>query len=202
MFEKDIENAFTAKVAQYLADGYVFNLTTMNGSQGEDGKVDLRKGNEIIRILLDRKYEGDFEIFYLLVGRNTDRLSGGWSDIIWNEHLEEIECIDFYVIGKRKGGEYYGTKEEAEAAQKKRIARCGRKLMHVETELSEAYKEIAYRILKKRDCFKSIKKSNITSVEQIEGFFQNRQPSYQKRIFVKVERRGRVDSEVLYSAWD
>lgn len=201
MFEKDIENAFTAKVAQYLADGYVFNLTTMNGSQGEDGKVDLRKGNEVIRILLDRKYERNFEIFYLLVGRNTDRLSGKWDDIIWNEHLEEIECIDFYVIGKRKGGEYYGTKEEAEAAQKKRIERCGCKLMRVENELSYKYKEVAYRILKKRECFKSIKKSNIASVERIEDYFQNHQPSYRKCIFVEVERRGRVDSEVLYSAW-
>ena len=44
MFEKDIENAFTAKVAKYLADGYIFNLATMNGSQGEYGKVDLCKG--------------------------------------------------------------------------------------------------------------------------------------------------------------
>ena len=143
MFEKDIENAFIAKVAQYLADGYAFNLTTMNGSQGEDGKVDLRKGNEIIRILLDRKYEGDFVIHYLLVGKNTSHLRGSWMDTIWNNSLEEIERTDFYVIGGGRGKEYFGTREDAEAAQKKRLERYGRKLMHAETERSDAYKAIA-----------------------------------------------------------
>ena len=200
MFKRDIENAFTAKVAQYLADGYVFNLTTMNGSQGEDGRVDLRKGNEVIRILLDRKYEELIEIFHLLVGRSTNKLRDGWMDTIWNNDLEEIESTDFYVVGRGKCGEYYGTKEEAETAEKKRINRYGRKLTHVETELSDAYREIAYRILKKRDCFKSIRKSDIIRVERIEDYSPNCQTSYKKRIFVEVDRRGRVDSAVLYSA--
>lgn len=200
MFKRDVENAFTAKVAKYLADGYVLNLTTMNGSQGECGKVDLRKENEVIRILLDREYEGDFEIYYLLVGRNTNRIRGSRMDTIWNNDLEQIERTDFYVVGRRRCGEYYGTKEQAEAAQKKRIARYCRKLTHVETELSNAYKEIAYRILKKRDGFKSIRKDNIVRVERTEDYFQNCQPFYKKRIFVEVDRRGRVDSAVLYSA--
>lgn len=198
MFEKDIENAFTAKVAQYMADGYVFNLTTMNGSQGENGKVDLRKGDEVIRILLDKRYEEDFAICYLLVGRNTNKLRG-WLDTIWNNDLEEIERMDFYVVGRRRCGEYYGTREEAEAAQKMRIERRGRKLTHVETELSEAYKEIAYRILKKRDCFKSIRKSNIIRVERTEDYCRNRSSSFRKHIVVGVARNGKVYSEELYS---
>lgn len=198
MFEKDIENAFTAKVAKYLADGYIFNLATMNGSQGEYGKVDLCKGDDVVRILLEKRYEGNFDIYALIVGRPN----GTPLNIIWNNKLKEIERTDFYVIGNRKGGKYYGTKEEAEVARKKQIERYGRKLTYIETELSEAYKKIAYRILKERDCFRSIKKSNIIRVGRIEGYFQNRQPSYQKRVFVEVERRGRVDSEILYSAWD
>lgn len=199
MFEKDIENAFTAKVAQYMADGYVFNLTTMNGSQGENGKVDLRKGDEVIRILLDKRYEEDFAICYLLVGRNTNKLMGGWLDTIWNNDLEEIERMDFYVVGRRRCGEYYGTKEQAEAAQKKRMERYGRKLTHVETELPDAYKEIAYRILKKRDCFKSVRKSNIIRVERIENYCRNRSSSFRKRIVAGVARNGKVYSEELYS---
>ena len=35
---KDIEALFTRKVAEYLADGYIFNTKTMSGSQ-----VDLKK---------------------------------------------------------------------------------------------------------------------------------------------------------------
>lgn len=199
MFENDIENAFTSRVAQYLADGYVFNLTTMNGSQGENGKVDLRKGDEVIRILLNERYEGDFVIRYLLVGRSTNHLRDGWMDTIWNNDLEEIERTDFYVIGGRRGKKYFGTREDAEAAQKKRIERRGRKLTHVETDFSEAYKEIAYRILKKRDCFKSVRKSNIIRVERIENYCRNRSSSFQKRIVAGVARNGKVYSEELYS---
>lgn len=199
MFEKDIENAFTAKVAQYMADGYVFNLTTMNGSQGENGKVDLRKGDEVIRILLDKRYEEDFAICYLLVGRNTNKLRG-WLDTIWNNDLEEIERMDFYVVGRRRCEEYYGTREDAEAAQKKRIERYGRKLTHVETELSDAYKAIAYKILKKRGGFRSIKKADVIRVRQSLGFNRSHFAAFQKRIIADIVKNGRESSELLYSA--
>lgn len=39
---KDIEALFTRKVAEYLADGYIFNTKTMSGSQ-----VDLKKVNPL-----------------------------------------------------------------------------------------------------------------------------------------------------------
>lgn len=200
MFEKDIENAFTAKVAQYLADGYVFNLTTMNGSQGENGKVNLRKGDEVIRILLDKRYEEDFAICYLFVGRNTNRLHGSRLDIIWNNDLEEIERTDFYVVGRRRCGEYYGTKEQAEAAQKKRIERYGRKLTHEETELSDAYKATAYKILKKRDGFRSIKKADVIRVRQSLGCNRSHSTAFLKRIVADIVKNGRESSELLYSA--
>ena len=44
---KDIEALFTRKVAEYLADGYIFNTKTMSGSQ-----VDLKKGKSFVRISL------------------------------------------------------------------------------------------------------------------------------------------------------
>lgn len=196
MFEKDIEKVFTAKVAKYLAEGYVFNLTTMNGSQGEDGKVDLRKGNEIIRILLDREYEGDFEIYYLLVGRNTNRIRGSRMDIIWNNDLEEIERTDFYVVGEA----YYGTKEEAEAAQKKRIERYGHRLRSDDRELPDAYRGIAYKIMKKREGFKSVKKSEIVSVRQIISYRRNCPGCYKKTVVADISRNGSTSSVILYSA--
>lgn len=199
MFKKDIENAFTAKVAQYLADGYVFNLTTMNGSQGENGKVDLRKGDEVIRILLSERYEGDFVIRYLLVGRNTNHLRDDWMDTIWNNDLEEVERTDFYVVGGRRGKEYFGTREDAEAAQKKRIERYGRKLAHVETELSDAYKAIAYKILKKRGGFRSIKKADVIRVRQSLGCHRSHFTAFQKRIVADIVKNGRESSELLYS---
>ena len=41
---KDINELFTKVVNKYLAKGYVFNLNTMSGSQGEIAKVDLTNG--------------------------------------------------------------------------------------------------------------------------------------------------------------
>ena len=54
----DINKMFTTEVNKYLAQGYYFNTSTMPGSQGELGKVDLTNGVEIICVVLDRFSEG------------------------------------------------------------------------------------------------------------------------------------------------
>lgn len=92
---KDIEQLLTQKAAQYIANGYIVNATTMAGHQGEVCKLDLRKGDEVVRILIDRTNNGRQTIYYLLVGKNTDPLYGGVDDIIWNKNLQEIERYDF-----------------------------------------------------------------------------------------------------------
>ena len=40
----------TAKVAEYIADGYILNTGTMSGSQGDILKVDLVKGDKTVRV--------------------------------------------------------------------------------------------------------------------------------------------------------
>lgn len=45
-----IYKVFTDKVNKYLENGYMFRLSSMGGHQGEIGKVDLFKGNELIMI--------------------------------------------------------------------------------------------------------------------------------------------------------
>ena len=52
MKHTEIEAIFTAKVAEFITNGYTINATTMAGSQGEIAKIDFRKGNEIIRVML------------------------------------------------------------------------------------------------------------------------------------------------------
>lgn len=195
MFEKDIENAFTAKVAKYLADGYIFNLATMNGSQGEYGKVDLCKGDDVVRILLEKRYEGNFEIYALIVGRSN----GTPLNIIWNNKLKEIERTDFYVIKGTRKGFCFGTKEDAEMAGQKQVERY-RRSRDVDCELPDAYREIAYRILKKSKGLKSIKKSDIIKVRQEISFCQNHPGWYNKRIVADISRNGRTSSIILYAA--
>ena len=68
MKAKDIEKIYTAKVAEYLAKGYTINPATMSGHQGEIAKIDLKKGDEIIRILLDRAHCWDREENFKIEG--------------------------------------------------------------------------------------------------------------------------------------
>ena len=53
MNQNDINRAFTEKVAELLGRGYQIYPGTMGGSQGEIAHVDLYRGDEIIRVLLD-----------------------------------------------------------------------------------------------------------------------------------------------------
>ena len=56
MFKKDIEKAFTEKVAEYVAKGYRFYSEGMRGSQGEIAKVVLTDDKELIIIYLEEDY--------------------------------------------------------------------------------------------------------------------------------------------------
>ena len=96
MTRDDINRIFTEKVSELLAQGYQIHTSTMPGSQGEIAHVDLSNGSEILRVLLDRDHDwraayGD--LFRIAVGRNTDRLHGGWDDTIWNGRLEILSEI-------------------------------------------------------------------------------------------------------------
>ena len=104
----EIESIYTAKVAEYLGKGYTINPGTMAGHQGEISKIDLKKGDEIIRILLenthcwDRDDEVEVEGVYLKVGRSTEKINptrpfDTWQTI-WNENLEILEQRTFYQI--------------------------------------------------------------------------------------------------------
>ena len=86
MNQNDINRAFTEKVTELLGRGYQIHPGTMGGSQGEIAHVDLYKGDEIIRVLLDRtigrgeKPDG----VRLIVGRNTDRIRMNCFDTLGN----------------------------------------------------------------------------------------------------------------------
>lgn len=102
----EINAIFTQKVAEYIAKGYVINSNTMSGHQGEIAKIDLRKSDEIIRVLLDTE-RGEFfrEAVVIIVGKNTDERIAKCSDritydTIWNNRLEIIEKRTFWHMQK------------------------------------------------------------------------------------------------------
>lgn len=123
----EINREFTTRVTEWLDKGYVFNGTTMNGSQGELAKVDLTNGKEIIRVIIDKFYgdRGDDCLMYsgveIIVGRPAENAvpHSERHDTIWNNRLEVLEEVKFYQVGDcRNGGKEYGTKEQATRAIK------------------------------------------------------------------------------------
>lgn len=102
----DINQKFTAKVAEYIAKGYTINTATMSGSQGEVAHVDLTDGKQVVRVLLDSFTEYDsfnsLSGLEIVVGAPADKVvpyDTARHNTIWNNRLEVIESERFYEIG-------------------------------------------------------------------------------------------------------
>lgn len=165
MFQKDIELAFTAKVSEYLANGYVFNVGSMAGSQGEIASVDLRKGDEIIRVVLLRGDDSwDAEYVSLIVGRNTDYQHKSWGNTIWTCHLDVIEEHKFWKVSW--SADYYVSEAEARAAAALRAKRYAMRATKPEKVyiFPEAAKQIVLPFMKRQKDCKSIRLSQIEGV--------------------------------------
>ncbi len=129
MKSSEINAIYAAKAAEYLAAGYTINTNSMNGSQGEIAKIDFRKGDEVIRVMLNSEtiWGENFrtaDAIVLTVGRCTDERvintkGFGRDAIIWNERLEVIEKRTFFQFGRRRDCDWYLEGEEAEEALEK-----------------------------------------------------------------------------------
>lgn len=153
----EINKAFTGKVAEWMAKGFHINTATMSGHQGEISKIDMTDGKEIIRINLasgsEIVHEGKngvvrsywLDYVELTVGRDTSGCEADGASTcgtLWTNELAVSETFRWYVIGEKRGGKWYGTKEEAIACQDKAIdRRLARKLSDVDAELGDAAKK-------------------------------------------------------------
>lgn len=164
----DINKRFTEIVAEYIGKGYTINSSTMRGSQGETAKVDLTNGTEIIRILVSSFSEWDdlsLEGEEIIVGLVQDKVVPHDSydfTTIWNNHLVVLSCERFYTIGNhRKSGEFYGTKAEAEAAARLRLARFLARRTRNYVDMTDKAMEIAKRIIRRKFCVKRICEADV-----------------------------------------
>ena len=169
MNQNDINRAFTERVTELLSRGYQIYPGTMGGSQGEIASVDLYKGDEIIRVLLEHtighgeKPDG----IRLIVGRNTDRIRMNCFDklgnTIWNNHLAILSEIEFCQIGEN----YYTDAETGRAIQKKRDARRRARRETIRRDLPNAFKCAALKYVQRQPRMKSCKLSDITRVTRV-----------------------------------
>ena len=169
MNQNDINRAFTEKVTELLSRGYQIYPGTMGGSQGEIAHIDLYKGDEIIRVLLDHsaghgeKPDG----VRLIVGRNTDRIRMNCFDklgnTIWNNRLEILSEIEFCQIGEN----YYTDAESGRAIQKKRDIRQRAHRESIRRDLPDAFKCAALKYVQRQPRMKSCKLSDIVRVTRV-----------------------------------
>ncbi len=124
----EINAIYTQKVAEYLANGYIINSNTMAGHQGEIAKIDLRKDNDVIRIMIDSANHYSDHCFCstvsIIVGRCIEKDIIETTDqrdlTIWNNRLEVIEQKTFYRMQKNyRDTEWYIEGEEGLEAIKR-----------------------------------------------------------------------------------
>lgn len=166
MKRNELDNIFTAKVNEYLANGYMINTNTMGGSQGEIAHIDFRKGDEIIRILMETKYnwrEGD--TIHIIVGRSTDTVYFERDhETVWNNHLEIIEDLAFLKVSDN----WFTSTEENEAINELRHERWT--LQHIADTRQLTPTAAFICSLKNRKGFSNATKNNITVERTPRGY--------------------------------
>lgn len=153
-----INKVFTDKVAEYIANGYVLNPLSMNGHQGELGKVDLVKGSELIRVCMVRESHYDWKNKDSWYGDTVEILVGRWDHsaeesahrTVWMDSFENLETVVFYEL--RRNAWYVGTLEEAmEATNKKNERRSyhiKKQYFTREEDITDKAREIGIKYLK------------------------------------------------------
>lgn len=196
---EDIEREYTKKISEYLGQGYVVNLASMNGTQGEEAKIDLRKGNEVLRIYLDKsalyptktegkeKYLSYVDALSLIIKRYVED-GDFYSDTLWLKDGEEIYRKDYYYVVKnrKKGGEILvDTVDEIlriQDIQYKR--RANRRQETVIYFLSDKAKEFARRVIAKRSTYKRISNQDICVHKDFRGDKVHYVVSYKGRTYL------------------
>lgn len=123
----DINREFTAAASSYMAQGYYINAGTMAEARARSltstsPTAPRSSGCCSPRSTTTSGTEG----VELIVGRVKDDIKPNQEDrwsTVWNERLEVISSKKFYRLNNRAQDGFYGTEEEANAAEEKRFDR-------------------------------------------------------------------------------
>ena len=185
MKKQEIRKAYTEKVSELLADGYIIFPDTMRGHQGEIAHIDLSNGSEILRVLLyrDCRYDRDEKGYHgdtmvLVVGKAAEdtRVYDNWDGTIWNQRLEPRFQIEWAEIsdGSRRGSDWYTTLEEGARIQEKQYARYKAQDSRIREELGQAFKSIALKWVRRQPRMKSCRLEDIERMERVIGCNERR----------------------------
>ena len=174
----DVNKRFTEIVAEYMGRGYTVNTRTMAGSQGEYAHIDLTDGTEVIRVLVDTFHEwGNISLdgLEIIVGRAESEVkpnSENDSYTLWNNRLDIISKERFYEIGAdRRHGKFYGTREEATAAEQLKVQRYrARSQSSNAQDITEKAMEIGKRVIRNRLGVKRINDADVKVAKSSRGY--------------------------------
>lgn len=177
MKHTEIEAIMTAKVAEYISKGYILSTVTMSGHQGEVSKVDVKKGNEIIRILLTSESswddEGHIQKTTLTVGRAQDKVRSNrpfdtMATTIWNNKLDIIEELVWYSVDS--SADYFSEDKDEIIEQHKtqmnrwRVRESIRDMRTKKDVTNEAMKKAVLPFIRKQNRCGKMKAENITKI--------------------------------------
>ena len=168
----DIDKIFTRLMGEYLEDGYLLNTNTMSGHQGEVAKVDLRKGDEVIRLVLEKgtNWNSNADWYAITIGRCVEPVRKEDWATIWTSKLEEIDRYCIYQIGKDW---YTGIEGYAKRCSEKRHARWKNGWYHVDPltnshrDLPDSCRKVILNRVRSMNGFKSVKLCDITKVRRV-----------------------------------
>lgn len=166
----EINVKFSEKVAEYLSKGYIINTQSMGGSQGEIGKVDLVRGNQLIRIWLDQETSyytrpGQFTGNMIVLRVSEWKYPAGnamyFDSTVWMSDLNHIETHLFYQINDRNKW-YIEDLDEAIRCQGISHERYyARNYNSNDFVTTDAMKEIGAKYLKRVAGYKRVRKNEI-----------------------------------------
>lgn len=168
MNQNDINRVFTEKVSELLAQGFQINPATMGGSQGEIAHIDLRRGTEVLRVLLESRlgFGNNPDHLWLAVGRCKEeigRASFNSHSTIWNAYLEILFEIKFACITP----DFFTDMKTGRRITKKRFDRLESKLTSNRRQMGDAYKVPALKYIRRQPHMKTCRLDEIESVTRI-----------------------------------
>ena len=173
----EISKAYTDRLSELLVEGYVMNASTMSGTQGEYGRIDLTKdnGKTVRRLYIDRgsKYGEDWKDhadYLCIIEEEFNRNSSTSIGTLWNGKGNIINKKEYYLIDRKHNvyelhpsTSYVDNLDAIKTANRKHYDRCDSRY----TNSTRSFKptEKVLEVVRKYKGFKGVKLSDIEKVE-------------------------------------
>lgn len=165
---EDIEQILTNKVSGFIKLGYRFY--SYNGTQGESAKVSLTKDGKTVFIFrLEKCYSGNQDAVKLYIKRYDNVVR---DKILWSSEGVLVEETKYIQITKKASAingrkiKYVDNLEDFQEIEKIQLERKQRNYVSDFIVLPESLKKYAWNIVKNLKGCKSVKKSDIESLEK------------------------------------